>query len=72
LIDNNSSVPISLINSSHLSFFCLDNHIIFIIIYYISNYFLSLLLCTFSLVADWNLLLNVLILYFILFKFISA
>lgn len=71
-IDNNSSIPISIINTTHLSFFCLNNNIVFIIVNYISNYFLSILLCTFSLVIYRNWLLNVLILCFVLFKFMSG
>ena len=71
-IDNNSSIPISIINSPHLSFFCLNNNIVFIIVNYISNYFLSILLSTFSLVIYRNWLLNVLILCFVLFKFMSG
>ena len=71
-IDNNSSIPISIINTTHLSFFCLNNNIVFIIVNYISNYFLSILLSTFSLVIYRNWLLNVLILCFVLFKFMSG
>ncbi len=71
-IDNNTSIPISIINTTHLSFFCLNNNIVFIIVNYISNYFLSILLSTFSLVIYRNWLLNVLILCFVLFKFMSG
>ena len=72
MLTNNTSISISIINTTHLSFFCLNNNIVFIIVNYISNYFLSILLSTFSLVIYRYRLLNVLILCFVLFKFMSG